>query len=295
MRIPALCGLLLFVLAGAGAVEPPSARWGAHGHEMVGLVAAEQLPEDMPAFFRAAAAQLSYLNPEPDRWRDRRERERDPAMDAAHAPEHYINFELLPEGALLAPSRFAYLDTLSAHGLGIPSPGLLPWSILELTQRMRVGFQQWRVAEDGPQRAWIEQRIINDAGILGHFVADGSNPHHTTIHHNGWVGPNPRGFTTERTFHRRFETIYVNENIVVEDVRLAFNGEPQVFPDLRAAIWAFLLDSHALVERLYELEQEEPFGAETRAESHRAFTADRLAAGAEMLRDLWWTAWVTSE
>jgi hypothetical protein len=33
---------------------------------------------------------------------------------------------------------------------------------------------------------------------------------------------------------------------------------------------------------------------ETTTPEHKAFAAARLAAGAEMLRDLWYTAWVTS-
>jgi hypothetical protein len=291
--VPLLLASTLVAARPAG--DAPAVRWGAHGHEMIGLVAAEALPDEMPAFFREAAAQLSFLNPEPDRWRHRRERDLDPAMDAALSPEHYINFEIIPEGALLARSRFAYMDTLSAHGAALPGPGLLPWRILELTQRVRVGFRQWREAATDEERRWIEQRIINDAGILGHYVADGSNPHHTSIHHNGWVGENPRGFTTERGFHARFESVFVRENIVIDDVRGAVYSEAQVFQDVREAVWRYLSSSHGLVERLYELDLEEPFGAETRGVEHRAFATDRLAAGAEMLRDLWWTAWMSSE
>ncbi len=271
------------------------ARWGADGHEMIGLVAAETLPEDMPMFFRESAAQLAFLNPEPDRWRNRSERDLDPAMDGAHAPEHYINFERLPEGALLARTRYAYMDTLSAHGISLPGPGLLPWRILEMTQRLRVGFRDWRAAESEEVRAWIEARIINDAGVLGHYVADGANPHHTTLHHNGWVGDNPRGFTTERGFHGRFESLYVRENIEVEEVRGAVFNDARVLQDVREEAWRFLLDAHQLVERLYELDQMEQFGANTQGVEHREFTLDRLSAGAEMLRDLWWTAWMTSE
>lgn len=286
----ALCALLLAAIPAE--IAP---RWGEHGHEMIGLVAAENLPDEMPEFFRAAAAQLSFLNPEPDRWRNSRERAIDPAMNAAHSPEHWVNFEHMPDGARMAPDRFAYLDTLAAHGTELPGSGLLPFRILEMTQRLRVGFRDWRLADDPRERAWIQQRIINDAGVLGHYVADASNPHHTTIHHNGWVGDNPRGFTTERGFHRRFETVYVNANISLEDVRLAFHNDVRAFPDIREATWTYLLDSHALVERLYELDLEEPFGPDTSGEAHRAFASDRLAAGAEMLRDLWWTAWVTSD
>jgi hypothetical protein len=258
-------------------------------------VAAETVPEAMPDFFRAAAAQLSYLNPEPDRWRERGERALDPAMDAAHVSEHYINFEIVPAAAMRAPHRFAFQDSLRAAGVPVPGPGLLPWRILEMTQRLRVEFRLWRAATDPEERAFIEQRIINDAGILGHYVADASNPHHTSVHHNGWVGENPHGYTTDNTFHSRFESVFVREQVRMGDVRAAATAPAVVRDELRNEIFAYVLASHSLLTTLYELEQREPFGPATRSPEHKRFAVSRLAAGAHMLRDLWWTAWVTSE
>jgi hypothetical protein len=269
-------------------------RWGAEGHRMVGAAAARALPADMPEFFRTSVDQLAYLNPEPDRWKAREERDLDPAMNSAHSSEHYINFEGLPDGVLRARDRFAYLDSLKAHGFDIPGPGLLPYRILELTQRLRVGFREWRAASDPRERAWIEQRIINDAGILGHFVADGSNPAHTTIHHNGWVGDNPRGYATDREFHSRFESRFVRAQVRPQHVAAQMNAPVQVFPDLRPAVWGYLRDSNALVETLYQHDLRSPFSESNTDPANLRFAAQRLAAGAEMLRDLWWTAWVTS-
>jgi hypothetical protein len=296
MHHPLIASVLLLALlpAETGASDAP-VRWGADGHRMVGEAAARALPGEMPSFFRGAAEQLAYLNPEPDRWRERAERDLDPAMDNAHAAEHYINFEPVPANAFQAPHRFAYLDSLRAAGIDTPGPGLLPWRILEMTQRLRVGFRLWRAATEPAERLWIEQRILNDAGLLGHYVADGSNPHHTSIHHNGWVGPNPRGYTTERGFHSRFESVYVRHNLRLEDVQGAMGAAPRVFPALRPAVLQYLRTTHSHLERLYQLDAQEAFGPATQGAEHRRFTADRLAAGAEMLRDLWWTAWVTSE
>jgi hypothetical protein len=264
-----------------------AARWGEHGHRMIGRLAAETLPPDVPAFLRDAAPRLAYLNVEPDRWRGTERNE----MYHAHVAEHYINLERLPDGALRAPHRFAYLDSLRAAGIETPGPGLLPWRIIEMTQRVQVGFRLWRAATDPDERAWIEQRIIDDAGVLGHYVADASNPAHTTIHHNGWVGANPRGYTTDRTFHRRFETIFVRENVRIDDVRSALTASPRVLESVRDDVMTYLADSHALVPYLYELELAEPFGPRTRSATHKRFAVERLAAGAAMLRDLWLTAW----
>ncbi len=275
------------------------AFWGEAGHRMTAQAAAAALPEAMPQFFRAAAPQLAYLNPEPDRWRTRLESARDPALEGGTAPEHFLDYEMIPAasraGALAAKDRFAYADTLRAHGVDAATAGVLPFAMLEVTQRLRVSFRLWRSAPNDQVRTWIEARIINDAGILGHYVADGSNPAHTTIHYNGWVGANPNGYATDTRFHGRFESAYVQTQIKLEDLTPRMTSAAQAFAELRPAIISYFLTTHADVERLYQLDKAIPFGPETTAPGHKAFAVTRLAAGATMLRDLWWTAWVTSE
>ncbi|CAA9345533.1 MAG: hypothetical protein AVDCRST_MAG40-2615 [uncultured Gemmatimonadaceae bacterium] len=288
------------VAAGTAAAAVPAARlfWGEEGHLMSGAAAAGALPVAMPGFFRQAGPQLAYLNPEPDRWRDRVEQERDRALGGATGFEHYVDFELIPAerraGALGAASRMAYFDTLRAAGADPAAVGVLPFRILELTQRLRTSFRRWRTAPDAATRRWVEQRIIDDAGILGHYVTDGANPAHTTVHHNGWVGPNPRGYATDKQFHGRFESGYVRARVSERDVRRAMRSAPQAFPDVRVAVLAYLQRSHGEVERLYALDKAAPFDSTTTAPANHAFAVARLAAGATMLRDLWWTAWVTS-
>lgn len=290
IRILTVAGV---VLAATGAT---SARlfWGEHGHIIVGQAAANALPADMPEFFRKAGPQLAYLNPEPDRWRNSIERAKDPAMDGAHSTEHYVDFEKVPGNALAAPTRLAYLDSLHAAGIKGSGPGLLSFTALEVWQRLRVGFRDWRGAPNDQVRLWIEDRIINDAGILGHYVADGSNPHHTTQHHDRWIGENPRGFTTERGFHSRFESQFVQARINLADVTPRVARDAVVRTDARREINQYLRHSFSLVERLYELDKQDPFNARNMSPEHKAFAAERLAAAATMLRDLWYTAWVTS-
>ena len=282
-----VCGMI-WIDPGAGTV-----RWGDHGHRLVAQAASAALPATMPEFFRNASAQLVYLNPEPDRWRDRGEQFSDPAMNGAHSPEHYVDFEWIPASALSAPHRYAYLDSLRAAGVK-ENPGLLQYRMLELTQRLRVEFKLWRAAVDTQQRAAIEARILNDAGILGHYVADGANPHHTSEHHNGWVGANPKGYATDKQFHSRFESRFVQRNIRLSDVTAAMSNPPTLRAPARDSIMAYLKRSHAQLERLYEIDKRARFDSNTTAPENREFAAQRMAAGAEMLRDLWWTAWETS-
>ena len=272
--------------------------WGESGHRMIGLAAAHSLPDDMPAFFRRAARTLSYLNPEPDRWRDRGERDKDAALDGAASPDHFMDLELIPAerlaSALAAPNRWAFIDTLHKLRLDPVAVGLLPWRIVEMTPTVRVEFRLWRAATEPAMRRMIEARIINDAGILGHYVADGSNPTHMSIHYNGWSGANPNGYATDKRLHGRFESDFVDARLRIQDITPLIDRQASVSADFRAATIAYLKQSNALVERLYQLDKAAPFGAGNAVGENKAFTAERLAAAAQMLRDLWYSAYVTS-
>jgi len=285
------------VLAGALtlAVTGTALAWGFVGHSIISRTAAEGLPSDMPAFFTGAVNQLEYLGPEPDRWRSDTLR----AMDEAWKYDHYIDLENVPDGALDAPDRYAYIRAL--HDAGIDNPeqasGFLPYRILEVYQRLTSGFARWRNAGSDAERAWIQDRILNDAGILGHYVADGANPHHTTIHYNGWSrdAPNPEGYTTSRDFHWRFESEFVGAAIDAADVEAAVPDGAEALPDARVAIWSYIRDTHDQVVPMYELEKDVGFDPENPTAQTRAFVVRRMAAGATMLRDLWYSAWIDSE
>jgi len=273
------------------------AAWGDAGHRITGESAALMLPHAMPAFFRNASRQLGYLNPEPDRWKDRGEQNLDPSLYGATNADHFIDTEMAPPAvlaaALHAPNRFAYADTLAAAGIKASVFGFLPFRILELSQELRVDFRNWRAAPDSI-KPWIEQRIIDDAGILGHFVADGSNPAHASDQFNGWTRANPNGYATDKQFHARFESGYVGANIKLADVLAKLDTNAHVIPNLREGIIAYLRESNSQIEPLYQLDKAHPFDVGQTSPEDKAFTTDRLAAGARMLRDIWWTAWITS-
>jgi hypothetical protein len=272
--------------------------WGPDGHEISGRAAAMKMPKEMPDFIRQSVDQLAYLNFEPDRWRDRVESNQDKALDSASAPDHFLDLELVPESATKAVNRYDFVEEMIKAAVKPTKAGFLPYRVLELFQRIRVDFRLWRAEKDPQRRQWIEQRIVNDAGILGHFVSDGANPHHTTIHFNGWTGDNPQGYTgysRDRGIHYRFEEEFVGAQIKLNDVTPLVSENPRIVENPREEIWRYLRGSNALVEQLYILDKKEPFSKENLSPEHKKFVATRLAAGAQMLRDLWWTAWVTSD
>jgi hypothetical protein len=272
--------------------------WGQRGHELSGRAAAMKLPEQAPKFFRKAVDQLSYLNPEPDRWRSRDESNLDKALDSTAALDHFVDLELVPPAAFNAVNRYEFAAELIKAGQKPTAAGFVPFRILELFQSLRIQFRLWRAESDPNRRKWIEQRIINDAGLLGHYVSDAANPHHSTIHYNGWSGDNPNGYTVYTReyndgIHHRFEDLYVQTHIQLNDL-LPLIGKERVIEKPREEIWNYIRSSNSLVEQLYILDKQEKFGDETKSPEHKKFVSGRLAAGAQMLRDLWWTAWVTS-
>jgi len=275
----------------------PHPPWGFVGHEMAAAVAVAALPAEMPGFFRDAGPQLVHLNPEPDRWRVWEQRE----MDQAFSYDHYVDLENLPDGALDAPDRFEYLAMLYDAELAKPERdgGFLHFRIVELYQRLVSGWRRWRAEENAERREWIEERIVNDAGILGHYVTDASQPHHTTIHFNGWdlETPNPEGYTRDNRFHARFERFFVEAHVTRGDVAAhASAGPPRsVAGSAREAVLDHIQEAHAEVETLYRLDRDVGFDPEEPAHpAAKDFAAERIAAGADMLAALWWSAWLES-
>lgn len=274
------------------ALQAPYAEaWGNQGHRMINRLAASSLPADVPAFLRSETAlnEIEYLGPEPDRWRSAAE----PELGAAQAPEHFIDLDVPETFAPLPRRRLDYEARLFATGNNPDRAGLLPWQTTEVWERLKAAMRQYRVilANHG-ETAPVEQAIVFYAGWLGHYVADGSQPLHTTVQYNGWVGPNPSGYTADHKIHSQFETEFV-ANIHPSDVQAKMTPLKPIEGDIFDADLAYLRHTNANVEEIYKLEKAGGFRGEGTQVS-RDFTAERLAAGASMLRDMIYTAWLTS-
>jgi hypothetical protein len=289
--------LLLSALAMTGlfglAVQPPAAlAWGNEGHRMINRLAASTLPSDVPQFLRTDAAinEIEYLGPEPDRWRSQAE----PELSAAQGPEHFIDLE--PADALgpLPRKRLDFEAKIFAAGQRPEKIGLQPWETTEVWERLKATLREYRVLSAAKQDTrGVEAAALFYAGWLGHYVGDGSQPLHTTIQYNGWTGPNPNGYTTAHQIHWQFEGPFVAVNEHDADVKAKMTAPKAIEGDIFDNYVAYLRHSATYVEKVYQLEKAGGFVDKGSAES-RDFTADRLAAGASMLRDMIYTAWVES-
>jgi hypothetical protein len=282
-----MTGLLCFLTL------PQTAHaWGNEGHRLVNRLAAETLPASVPAFLRSDAAvkEIEYLGPEPDRWRSRAE----PELNAAQALEHFIDLE--PADALgpLPRNRLDFEAKIFAAGQRPEKIGLQPWVTTEVWERLKAALREYRaLSAAGQDTHPVEQVVIFYAGWLGHYVGDGSQPLHTTIQYNGWVGPNPNGYTTEHQIHWQFEGPFVAANEHEPEVRAKMTEVKAIDGDIFDNYVAYLRHSNSYVEKVYQLDKAGGFTGAGTPES-REFTAERLAAGASMLRDMIFTAWLES-
>ena len=279
------------------ALAPVAAHaWGNEGHRMINRLGAATLPADVPAFLHTEQAlnEIEYLGPEPDRWRSPSE----PELVAAQAPEHFIDMELADALGPLPHRRLDFEATVFAAGQRPEKIGLQPWETEEVWERLKSAMREYRKLSatnpaTNPDIRAVEQAIIFYAGWLGHYVGDGSQPLHTTIQYNGWVGPNPNGYTTEHQIHWQFEGPFVASNFHASEVQARMTPPQAIAGDMFESYVAYLRHTAAYVEKVYQLEKAGGFVGAGTPES-RDFTAARLAAGASMLRDMIYTAWLES-
>ena len=312
---------LVFGLIGAAAVQVRG--WDYAGHRAVNLVALATLPPEIPDFVKTPAARerIGFLAGEPDRWRNIGD---DQSLNHCNGPDHYLDLEELERFGLTPatlpvfrydfaqkigaerarfPGRFPPVDPLKNKDHTRELIGFAPWTITEYQGRLRSAFSYLKAFQDyggtPGEIAQAQENIIYLMALQGHYVGDCAQPLHVTKHHHGWVGDNPRGFTTNRSFHSWIDGGFLKQTgpvqvaLLAERIRPAeLVGNPFVEGDTFRAVMAYLLATEKFVVPLYQLEKEGKLSPDNpAAQEGRAFLETQLARGGEMLRNLWYSAW----
>lgn len=304
---------LLISAAALALVALPAAdvsAWGATGHRIIGMAAMRALPDELPAFLRdpAAAAEVGELSREPDRSKGAGE-PHDRERDTAHFVDMIEDGRIMTEAGMsidaLPELKSEYDAALLAAGIKVDDAGYLPYALMDAHQQLVVDLAHWRVLSaaearetDLAKRAWYredrvrrEGLILRTIGELSHYVGDGSQPHHTTIHYNGWSqrAPNPEGFTTSNRTHGAFEGAFVRDHVRLQEVEAGMPAPRLDGFQLRARVAGYLRTTLAEVTPFYRLEKAGGFApGDARGID---FATARLAAGAGELRDLIVIAW----
>jgi hypothetical protein len=282
--------------------------WGATGHRLIGEAAAAALPPELPAFLRTPQAieDLGELAREPDRWKAAGK-----THDSTRDPGHFVdiddNGKVLGGPALsaLPLTRSDYDAALRAVGSDSFHAGYLPYSIIDGWQQLVKDFAYWRVLTAGipreadpARKAWMqrdlarrEQLILSDLGDWSHYVGDGSQPMHVSIHYNGWGAyPNPNGYTQDKV-HVPYEGEFVRQFVTLAAVEAAM-APPKPCAAIEVCTADYLAQTAASVVPFYEMQK--AGGLAGPNPPGRAFTVERVAAAAAELRDLTVAAWKAS-
>ncbi len=269
-----LVGCLVILLVASNAWG-----WGRDGHYLIARLALTSLPADMPKFFIDATSEFEFLSPEPDVWRDRVEQELGIGLDRGHNPDHIFKFELYsPE--VLPLDRYSFIETLNEEGIPVRLVGMLPYRAMELFQRTRVSWRRWHQTSDPQERRFLEARIIQDAGLLQHYIGDSAQPHHMSVNRNGWECRNLGAPPTTRC------TVGFESDFVEPYPSRPCATAHQINAGRRRRLgWLTRMRrSWERITELYELELKQPFGAEHATPEATTFVATRLADAVSTLR-----------
>lgn len=285
------------------AAAPDHAQaWGGRGHAVIARAAVDALPADGPAFLQRQADYIAASASIPDGWRN----ETEPFLKIEEDPNHgwfreQFAFMRQPPRSrhafILAlreeQQRIAASDPELARLMNVRWTGTLPYAAMEGYGRLVAGMRQIRRAHAaGEDTTALEQTCAFYAAWFSHYIADGAQPMHDTIHHDGWQGPNPHGYTRDPKVHGRMESEYV-ELIALSEADLA-PRLPAVPAhqdgDVFEIILAQLDRGTARVEQVYQLDKA---GAFADADNRQARELVYLTAGegAALLRDLLYRAW----
>jgi hypothetical protein len=269
--------------ASAAIASPSAWAWHEEGHQAACRSAVASLGKDaMPTFFQAGAGMIAHACVDPDCFT----RPIAPSeLHEAESPEHHFDLELL-EGNAPPARRYEYLAFCAQRKIDPRKAGLLPFAVAEWTQRLTVALAEYRKWPDNP---YIQQKCLLYAGILSHYAADLCQPLHTTIHYDGRSrsdGNSPRS-----GIHSKVDALL--GKLAIDANRPLAGVQAAPMDDLLAGVMAEIAASHALVERVYELEKDLPtYDAPLAAGSPAArFAAERLRACARFIASLYLTAW----
>ena len=299
--------LPVLALAMTLALPQNALAWGSTGHRMIGELASAALPMELPQFLRGpeAGRQIGEVAREPDRSRgagDPHDAEADPGHRVAVGDDLKIGRNG-PTLSALPAKRELYDTALRTAGTNQYRAGYLPYSIMGGWQQLVTDLAYWRAdvagaknAKNAVDRTWFlrdqylrEGLAVRDLGILAHFVGDGSNPMHVSVHGDGWGNfPNPQNFTV-RGLHAKFEGSFVRNAIVAKDITANLPPYRDCHCAIQQRVGDYLGTTQKEIVTLFEIEKADGF--DMASEGNKAFVIKRLAAATAELRDLIMDAW----
>jgi hypothetical protein len=292
--------IVLAVLFVTGLITVNADAWWIKGHGLIAEAACSRLPDEMPAFFRAAGKQLNHLAGDPDRWKNPETKH----LRAAESPDHYIDLEDYDNNEL-PPDRYKAASLIAKIHRSPEKAGMLPYALAENVERLTVAFRDYRDVRDrekrleldgnetalkavAAERQAIEMKCIVYAGALSHFTGDAAMPLHTTRDYDGRKGAD--GMFVQKGIHAKIDGFPETYGFTAEEIGRGV--EPKEIDDVWKRIEATIKESYQHINRCYEIDKEGGFEKPT--EASRVFIMQRCQVAAQFTADMWYTAWKKS-
>lgn len=264
---------LLAIAAPALLLAVPACAWDAGTHRLITRLAVGALaPSPLADFLGQNERHLERFSVEPDTVLKN-------YYGKAETRRHFIDLEDY------GPDPFAKLEpdeNVMVQRFGrrkLDESGTLPWTIERRAGEMQAAWRKHDCAE-----------VIRSAGYLSHYVADASQPLHTTIYYDG--------YRSDRGLHARFEFSAEQADTAVEE-----SARRQVRIEPVKSVWetalAEIKQSHRLVTQVIDSERAArragpPLGPayeEALMRADGAMIAAQVARAASTLASIWLFEW----
>jgi hypothetical protein len=260
--------------------------WGFFGHQKINRLAVFTLPVEMIPFYKYHIEYISEKAVNPDMRR---------YIDPEEAPRHYIDLDVYGDSAWADMPRYwndavdMYTeDTLKAYGT-------VPWHVVKVKNYLTKAFRNQN-----------SDQILRLSAELGHYIADGNVPLHTTENYNGQL-------TDQYGIHGFWESRL--PELFFDEYDL-FTGKATYITNTQLEIWEGVVAAHMALDSVFRFEREltERFRPEKKyayedrngrtlrvyaydfsAAYHRkldGMVERRMRATIKMIGDFWYTAWV---
>jgi hypothetical protein len=279
MKSVLVFGLIIFL-------NHNSFSWGFYAHKRINRMAVFTLPPEMILFFKTHIdfIEKSAINPDQRRYLLRNEAENH-FMDLDKYDSSFINSPPLfwNDALKLYPE-----DTLRLHGIN-------PWHVLSVKNFLTAAFKNKDT-----------KAILHHAADLGHYIADGHVPLHTTRNYNGQ-------FTNQKGIHGLWES-RLPELFATEYE--FFVGKAEYITNPQKKAWEAILKAHVALDSVLIYEQnttkifsidkkynfEDRNGKLTKVYAKKFCEAyhqklngqveRQMKAAIKLIGDFWFTAWV---
>jgi hypothetical protein len=304
--------------------------WYTKGHRRACDLALRSLPKEMPEFFRNGGELMNGLVHDPDLFT---RPVAPPQLHDVEALNHYFDMEPLGDEKLPL-TRYEFLEIVYRKKLQPSKVGLLPYAVVECTERLGVAFAEYR---EHPDDKVIQTKCLVYAAQLAHYAQDLCQPLHTTIDHDGRAKAD--GSSPHSGIHAKIDRMIgqlaegrlplpaaikpqalttppreprtgVSGSSSEPRTGVSGSSSPKSKQDFQAhrkvetaraqelmdAVMAELHRSHDLVDKVYAMEKDLP--ADWKAPlppNVEAFAQERLTRSAQFTASLFMTAWQDSQ